>query len=58
MRRPAAASALQVRVTPKGDRSVVAFYEEHLPDPTARELRRAHFAAALQVLHRLGRGGD
>lgn len=45
------ASTIQVRVIPtSGDRTVIAFHQEHLPDSAAREDRRAHFRAALDAL--------
>jgi uncharacterized protein YndB with AHSA1/START domain len=47
------ASTIQVRVLPKDDRAVVAFHQEHLPGPTEREQRRAHFTAALDELKRM-----
>lgn len=43
-------STLQVRVEPKGEKTVVSFHEERLPDEQAREDRRAHFKAALDAL--------
>lgn len=47
----ARASTIQVRVMPaNGDRAVIAFHQEHLPDGAAREARRAHFSAALDAL--------
>ena len=50
------ASTIQARVEASGDRSVVSFHEEHLPDADARAARRAHFAAALDALERLAGG--
>lgn len=44
-------SIIQVRVIPQAERTVVAFHQEQLPDETAREARRASFAAALDLLH-------
>lgn len=47
----ARSSTIQVRVMPaSGDRAVIIFHQEHLPDGTAREVRRAHFVAALDAL--------
>ncbi|MBV9773764.1 MAG: SRPBCC domain-containing protein [Gemmatimonadetes bacterium] len=46
-------STVQVRVLPKGERSVVAFHEEHLPGAPEREERREHYSAALDALERL-----
>ncbi len=47
------ASTIQVRVLPKGDKTVVAFHEEHLPGPQEREARRAHYRAAVDAIARL-----
>lgn len=47
------ASTIQVRVIASGERTVVAFHQEHLPDGQAREARRAHYTAALDRLERL-----
>ncbi len=44
------ASTIQVRVMPSGDRTVIVFHQEHLPDATAREQRRQHFASALDKI--------
>jgi hypothetical protein len=44
------ASTIQVRVIEKGDKTVIAFHQEHLPDSEARDNRRAHFKRALDVL--------
>lgn len=49
----AAASLIQVRVLPQGERAVVAFHQEQLPDEVAREQRRAAFVASLEGLHQL-----
>jgi len=46
-------STIQVRVIPKGDRTTIAFHQEHLPGPEEREQRRAHFTAALDDLEAL-----
>jgi len=46
-------STIQVRVIPKGDRTTIAFHQEHLPGAGEREERRAHFAAALDALEAL-----
>ncbi|MGD2157243.1 MAG: hypothetical protein PVG14_06500 [Anaerolineales bacterium] len=40
-------STFQVRVIPKGDKTVIAFHQEHLPSSHVREQRRAHFKVAL-----------
>lgn len=50
-------STVQVRVIPAGERTTIAFHHEHLPDAAAREARRARFAAALDALEALVRGG-
>ena len=44
------ASTIQLRVIPKGDKTVIAFHQEHLPDAEARETRRLHFKVALVEL--------
>jgi uncharacterized protein YndB with AHSA1/START domain len=44
------ASIIQVRVIDKGDNSVVAFHQEHLPDAYARDSRHAHFMKVLGAL--------
>lgn len=43
-------STIQVRVIPKGDRTVVAFHQEHLPGTREREARRDHFRTVLSKL--------
>lgn len=47
------ASAIQVRVVSKGDRSVLAFHQEHLPDQQAREERRTFFQKVLDKIERI-----
>ncbi|HEX6939428.1 MAG TPA: SRPBCC domain-containing protein [Longimicrobiales bacterium] len=52
-RRPdgwARAATIQIRVMPKGEKSVVAFHEENLPSADEREARRAHFRAAIAAI--------
>lgn len=44
------ASTLQVRVVPKGERTVIAFHQEHLPNSRSREERRRFFHAVLDQL--------
>jgi uncharacterized protein YndB with AHSA1/START domain len=44
------ASTIQLRVIPKGERTVVAFHQEHLPGPMGREERRAHYRRVLDEL--------
>jgi uncharacterized protein YndB with AHSA1/START domain len=46
-------STIQVRVIPKGARTVIAFHQEHLPGSAEREARRAHFKSALDELERV-----
>lgn len=46
-------STIQVRVEPKGEKTVVSFHEEHLPDESARKERRTHFKSALQAVAEL-----
>lgn len=43
-------STIQMRVIPKGERCVVAFHQEHLPDGGAREARRAYYLEVLDQL--------
>lgn len=43
----ARASTIQIRVTPRGERCVIAFHEENLPDAEAREARRGHYQEAI-----------
>ena len=47
------ASTIQVRVIPKGNRSVLAFHQEHLPDQKAREDRRMFFKKVLDEVEHL-----
>ncbi len=47
------ASTIQLRVIPKGDRTVIAFHQEHLPGPEEREARRSHFASALDKIEHI-----
>lgn len=49
-------STVQVRVQPRGDRCVISFHQEKIPDAEAREARRAHFRAALDRLEELAGG--
>lgn len=49
------ASTLQVRTTPSGDKTVLAFHEEHLPGAAEREARRKHFEAAVAGVLELAR---
>jgi uncharacterized protein YndB with AHSA1/START domain len=46
-------STIQVRVIPSGDKTTLAFHQEHLPDSAAREQRRAHFESALGAIERM-----
>ncbi len=43
-------STVQMRMVPNGERTVVAFHQEHLPGPTKREDRRSFYKAALEAL--------
>jgi uncharacterized protein YndB with AHSA1/START domain len=43
-------STIQLRVIPKGDRTVVAFHQEHLPGVQEREERRVFFAGVIERL--------
>ena len=47
------ASTIQVRALTNGQRSVLAFHQEHLPNAWARSERRAFFHAALDSLEAL-----
>jgi uncharacterized protein YndB with AHSA1/START domain len=49
------ASTIQLRVIPKGDKTVVAFHQEHLPGSKERAERREHFKATLDNLERITR---
>ena len=44
------ASTVQVRVIPAGERTVIAFHQEHLPDQNTRQARRDYYMAALDEL--------
>ncbi len=46
-------STIQVRVTPKEERSVISFHQENMPDAAAREEQRAHFKTAVEKLKKL-----
>jgi uncharacterized protein YndB with AHSA1/START domain len=43
-------STIQLRVIPKGDRTVVAFHQEHLPGSKEREERRVFYNAVIEKL--------
>lgn len=45
-------STIQVRVMPSGERTAIAFHQEHLPGARERAERRDHFSAALDALER------
>jgi len=52
-RRPdgwARASTIQIRVTPKGEKTAITFHEENLPSAEEREARRAHYQAAFAAM--------
>ena len=46
-------STIQVRVIPKGEKTTIAFHQEHLPDPSVREERLAFFKHALAQLEQV-----
>lgn len=46
----ARAATIQIRLAPKGEKTVVTFHEEHLPSAAEREARRAHYQAALAAI--------
>ena len=46
-------STIQVRALANGDRAVLAFHQERLPGPEAREERRVFFHQALDALEAL-----
>jgi len=45
-------TTIQLRVIPSGEKTVIAFHQEHLPGPGERDARRAYY---LSVLDELGR---
>ena len=49
------ASTIQVRVIPRGNLTVVAFHQEHLPGLAEREERRAYYTTVLDALERVFR---
>ncbi len=51
-------SIIQLRVLPSGERTTVAFHQEHLPGPAEREERRAFYTGALDRLRRIVGGQD
>lgn len=50
-------STIQLRVVPKGERCVVAFHQEHLPDGEARLQQREFFLAVFEKLKNLIENG-
>jgi hypothetical protein len=44
---------IQLRVIPKGERTVIAFHQEHPPGAVEREERRAHYRRVLDELERM-----
>jgi uncharacterized protein YndB with AHSA1/START domain len=46
-------SILQLRVIPNGQRTIIAFHQEHLPSARARQTRRTWFKQALARLGQL-----
>lgn len=51
-------STIQVRVIPRGHKTVLAFHQEHLPDSGVREARRRHFETALTRLQSVIKSED
>ncbi len=43
-------ATIQVRVIPSGEKTVIAFHQEQMPGPEARETRRTFFKNALDAL--------
>ena len=43
-------STIQLRTIPKGEKTVVAFHQEHMPGTKEREERRAYYLAVLDKL--------
>jgi uncharacterized protein YndB with AHSA1/START domain len=46
-------SLIQIRVLDRGERSVISFHQEHLPDSATREKRRMFFQQAMAELEKL-----
>lgn len=46
-------STMQIRVIPHNGKTVIAFHQEHLPGPKAREERCTFFKAALEELTKI-----
>ncbi len=46
----ASPSTMQIRIIPHDEKTVIAFHQEHLPGPEAREERHAFFTLALDRL--------
>lgn len=51
-------STMQIRVIPHNGKTVVAFHQEHLPGPEAREERHAFFTLALDRLKKCMEPGE
>jgi uncharacterized protein YndB with AHSA1/START domain len=52
------ASTIQLRVIPKGERCVIAFHQEHLPDGEARLQQREFFIGVLEKVRSLIEDGQ
>jgi len=50
-------SLVQLRVQPAATGTTIAFHEEHLPDEQARDLRKDHWARALDALESAASSG-
>ena len=47
-------STIQVRVIPKGIKTILAFHEEHLPTESQRRARKVHYLKVIdQILHEI-----
>jgi uncharacterized protein YndB with AHSA1/START domain len=44
-------STIQIRVIGKGDRCVLAFHEEHLPDERARQSRKSFYLGVIEKIN-------
>jgi hypothetical protein len=41
-------STMQIRVIPKGEKTILAFHEEHLPTEDQREARKVHYLGVVE----------
>jgi len=46
-------SLIQIRVIPKGEKTVIAFHQEHLPGPEERQMRKDFFIRALDRIEEI-----